>query len=123
MKTIYVKRTKYGLDGWVNGKLRHNGIDNFIDLSYVKGRFRMIIENSYGTVGWKLPGSAPVTTTSTGIFDSGAISTPTNYEVFWLQLDRLHSTFQSNLDSYGYSEDVVCKIVQDVNDSICISFF
>lgn len=123
MKTVYVKQTKYGLDGWVNEKLRYNGTDDFIDLSYVKGMSRVIVENSWGTVSWKLPGSAPITATTIGIHDSGAMLIPANYEIFWLQLDRLHSVFQSNLDSYGYSEDVVCKIVAEINNHACISFF
>ena len=123
MKEIEILgNAKYGTYGLVDGRLKMHGEGNRIDLSKLKGRYHVKVRTLYGTVCVNLP-DAPVTTTSTTLVEAGIIDISTNYDVFWAQLDRLHYLFQSNLDSYGYSEAVVCKIVEDVNDSICISFF
>jgi len=93
MKTIQVFRTKYGVDGWVNGKLRYNGDSDSIDLSKVKRVSSVICRNDFGTMGIKYPGANYwFTTTLTGTFDTGILATESYFPKILWSISRVMRT-------------------------------
>ena len=93
MKTVHVFRTKYGVDGWVNGKLRYNGDSDSIDLSKVNRVSRVIGRNDFGTMAIKYPGENDwFTTTLTGTFDTGCLPTESYFPKILWSISRIMRT-------------------------------